>query len=364
MRARSFVSGFLVLLSTLPLFDGASLAFAEEGPFLEDSAPEEVGVGATVEDGEILHREACGWPAFGSHGEWVDFMMKGVPHLDRRIFDEVFTSSAFERHRIGAKVRCEKIIYGSDGLRVHGFLVRPVDAKGAQPVVLYNRGGYGEYGRIRFWDLFQMYDLVARGYVLVASEYRGNWGGEGRDEGGGADVADVLHLLTLVDHLPGADGERVGMLGWSRGGGMTYQSLARTSRISAAVVVAGPTDAFDSARRRPDAAAALEPEMFASEDIHRERLERSPLRWPERLHPETPLLILHGASDWRVHPDQALAMAARLFELRRPVRFVLFEGGDHLLHEHFLEAWLLIVDWFDRYVRDGRPWPSLEPHGR
>jgi hypothetical protein len=24
----------------------------------------------------------------------------------------------------------------------------------------------------------------------------------------------------------------------------------------------------------------------------------------------------------------------------------------------------LVKDWLDRYVRDRRPWPSLEPHGR
>ena len=317
----------------------------------------------TFEDGEILEREPCKWPSFTDHGDWVAFMKKGVPALDDRLFETYFTEQAYERYRRGEDTQCEKIVYGSDGLRIRGFLVQPTSAPEPRPVVIYNRGGFGEYGRIRFWNVMQMHDLAARGYVVLASEYRGTWGSEGRDEGDGADVADVLHLLTLADRLPQADGERVGMLGWSRGGGMTYQALARTERLSAAIIVAGGTDSFDSALRRPDAAAALEPIMFPDGNVAWERLMRSPLRWPERLHRETPILILHGASDWRVHPGQSLAMVQRLFELKIPVRFVLFEGNDHMLSEHFSDAWQQIVSWLDRYVRDQTPWPSLEPHG-
>ena len=314
-------------------------------------------------DGEILEREPCGWPSFTSHQDWYEFMKRGIPHLDDRIFETHFTKAAYERYREGREIRCEKIVYASDGLRVVGYLVQPGDAESLRPAVIYNRGGYGEYGRVLFWDRFQMLDLAARGYIVVASEYRGNWGGEGRDQGGGADVADVLNLLSLVDRLPGADGERIGMMGWSRGGGMTYQALARTDRIDAAIIIAAPTDAFDSARRRPEAAAALEPEMFATDDVAQERLTRSPLRWPERLHRETPILLLHGSADWRVHPGQAMAMASRLFELQHPVRFILFEGGDHLLNEHFSEVWEQVIDWLGHYLRDQKPWPSLEPHG-
>ena len=320
--------------------------------------------GPAIEDGEILEREPCRWPSYASHGEWVAFMKEGVPALDDRLFERFFTEAAYERYRRGEDFQCEKIVYGSDGLRIRGFMVAPASSPEPRPVVIYNRGGFGEYGRIRFWNVVHMFDLAARGYVVLASEYRGNWGSEGRDEGGGADVADVLNLLTLADRLPEADGERVGMLGWSRGGGMTYQALALTQRLDAAIVVAGGTDAFDSALRRPDAAAALDPIKYGEDpDVPWQRLLRSPLRWPERLHRETPILILHGASDWRVHPGQALAMVQRLFELRIPTRFVLFEGSDHMLSEHFSEAWQQIVDWLDRYVRDQTPWPSLEPHG-
>jgi hypothetical protein len=57
-------------------------------------------------------------------------------------------------------------------------------------------------------------------------------------------------------------------------------------------------------------------------------------------------------------------MAAALYEVKHPFRFVFFEGGDHGLSEHRAEMDRLIKDWLDRYVRDRQLWPSLEPHGR
>jgi dipeptidyl aminopeptidase/acylaminoacyl peptidase len=91
---------------------------------------------------------------------------------------------------------------------------------------------------------------------------------------------------------------------------------------------------------------------------------RSPVLWPERLHKHTPLILLHGSADWRVHPTQALAMASALYASRHPFRFVFFEGGDHGLSEYRAEVDALVKAWLDRYVRDRQPWPSLEPHGR
>jgi dipeptidyl aminopeptidase/acylaminoacyl peptidase len=87
------------------------------------------------------------------------------------------------------------------------------------------------------------------------------------------------------------------------------------------------------------------------------------VRWPEKLHKKTPILLLHGSADWRVHPTEGLTMATKLYESKHPFRLVFFEGGDHGLSEHRDEVNRLARDWLDRYVRDKRPWPSLEPHG-
>ena len=85
-------------------------------------------------------------------------------------------------------------------------------------------------------------EISSKGYVIIASQYRGNDGGEGQEEFGGKDVNDVLNLIPLLSQVPSADTWRIGMYGWSRGGLMTYIALAKTTKIKAAVVGSGVTD--------------------------------------------------------------------------------------------------------------------------
>jgi dipeptidyl aminopeptidase/acylaminoacyl peptidase len=258
------------------------------------------------------------------------------------------------------------ITYLSDGLEVKGYLAMPTAGENL-PCVIFNRGGNREFGAISDEQAAKTLGKIASwGYVVVASQYRGNAGGEGREEFGGADVNDVLNLIPLLESLPRADATRIGMFGWSRGGMMTYIALTRTNRIAAAIVGAGIVDLFDSVERRPEMEANVYLELIPDYVDNRETaLEtRSAIRWPEELSKTTPILLLHGSADWRVHPTQALHMAMALYESEHPFRFVFFEGGDHGLTEHQEEVDRLVQDWLDRYVRDQRPWPSLEPHGQ
>jgi len=100
----------------------------------------------------------------------------------------------------------------------------------------------------------QKFDTTAKrsGYVIVASQYRGNGGGEGKEEFGGKDVNDVLNLIPLLSNMPQADTARIGMFGWSRGSMMTYLALTKTTTIKAAVVGSGLTDLITSLKERPE----------------------------------------------------------------------------------------------------------------
>jgi dipeptidyl aminopeptidase/acylaminoacyl peptidase len=77
----------------------------------------------------------------------------------------------------------------------------------------------------------------------------------------------------------------------------------------------------------------------------------------------TPILILQGTADWRVPTNQVLDLVNRLYEVKQPFRFILYEGGDHSLYEHRTDYSAQIENWFNTYLRDGKKWPSLEPHG-
>ena len=87
-------------------------------------------------------------------------------------------------------------------------------------------------------------------------------------------------------------------------------------------------------------------------------------QWPEKLNRKTPLLILHGTSDWSALAEGSLEMAAALVKLKHPFRLVMLEGGQHDLVNFDEEVNQAMKAWFDRYVRDGRRWPSLEPEAK
>jgi dipeptidyl aminopeptidase/acylaminoacyl peptidase len=266
------------------------------------------------------------------------------------------------------QVEISEIAYISDGLRIRGFLAAP-RKEGSYPAIVLNRGGNREFGRLTRAQGLVLARMAAWGYVVVASNYRGCCGSEGTDEFGGADVDDVLSLLPLLDAMPNVDGSRIGMRGWSRGGMMTYIALTKTSRIRAAVVGGGPADLFASLDDRPEMGTRVYEELipgYKESAASREAAlrARSMVRWPENLHKQTPILILHGGADWRVSPAEAFQAAQSLLRVKHPFRLVLFEGGDHGLTEHAAEVDRLTREWMDRYVRDGRRWPSLDPHGR
>ena len=261
-------------------------------------------------------------------------------------------------------VAVSAITYSSDGLKVKGYLALP--KKGERlPAVIFNRGGNREFGEITDDQaILRLGGLARSGYAVVASQYRGTAGGEGKEEFGGADVDDVLNLIPLLESIPRVDPTRIGMYGWSRGGMMTYLALARTNRIVAAIVGSGVTDLPDMIARRPEmeeVTQALVPDYSEKKD--QALAARSAIRWVDKLPKDTPILILAGTADWRVYPKQALDMAAALLEAKRPYRLVVFEGGDHGLTDFRPEVNRLVIDWLDRYVRDRKPWPGLEPHG-
>ena len=275
------------------------------------------------------------------------------------------SEAAPELAAILRKARVEAITYTSDGLRIQGYLAVP-NGTGPFPCIILNRGGNAN---LNVFDdehaVASLGKLAGWGYIAVASQYRGAGGSEGRDDYGGADVDDVLNLIPVLESLPAADRTRIGMYGASRGGMMTYLALARTDRIRAAVVVSGLSDLFENGRARPEMEANFKrfmPDYAAGRDEALAR--RSAVRWPDKLPPNVPLLLIHGTADWRVSPSQALDIARALYAAKRPMRLVMFEGGSHGVPEFTAERDAQVRAFLDTYVRDSGKWPDLTPHGK
>lgn len=250
-------------------------------------------------------------------------------------------------------VDCARIVYSSDGLKIAGFILKPrALAAGRHPVVIYNHGGNSRLGGMDDTSLLRLGWIVRAGYVVVASQYRGCEGSEGHDEIGGADIDDVLNLIPLIESLPYADPARIGMLGWSRGGMMTYLTLAQSCRIAAAVIGSAPSDLLAEIDKRPVMGSLLQASVPSYEANKETVLKaRSAKYWPEKLCKTTPILILQGADDQRCVAESALELGLQLQRLGRPFRLIFFESGSHGLSEHQEEVNSQTIAWFEKYLR-------------
>jgi len=250
------------------------------------------------------------------------------------------------------RVNLYDITYLSDGIKVKGFLIEPKQ-EGVFPCLIVNRGGnrdFGAWSEEEAW--FLLSEIVNWGYIVVASQYRGCCGGEGKDEFGGKDVNDILSLIPLLEMFPKADVNRIGIMGLSRGGMMTYLALSKTSHFKAAAVIGGITNLVKWEMARPDILSVFKDLIGGSSETALVKLEeRSAVFWPNKLTKNTPILIIHGTADEKVPPDQALDMAEALLRVSHPFRLIMLEKGDHNLSD-FWPEWLNIVhNWFDKYLK-------------
>src|SRR5262245_51556756 len=128
--------------------------------------------------------------------------------------EERFPADEIDQLRRSAEEgRCLKIRYRSDGLSVVGFILKPPAPRGPSPAVIVARGGNRDLGKIGAVMLLDLNKLAAEGFVIVATQYRGADGGEGADEFGGADLADLEGLIPLARAMPEVDAENLFLLG-------------------------------------------------------------------------------------------------------------------------------------------------------
>lgn len=210
--------------------------------------PAEKRVPGPSDDGELLDTEPWRFP-FKSRDAWLA-ELASRPGTEKAIQDlsAIFSAADFARWQQSDQIVAERITYRSEGLAIKGIVVRPAKP-GRHPVVVYNHGGTLQWGRIIFAEMLEFHRLAERGYVVMASYYRGEGGSEGQPDMGGGDVRDTLALIKLAAARGYADTDRIGMIGLSRGGGVTYGALACTDAIDAAVVIGAPADHLASSRR-------------------------------------------------------------------------------------------------------------------
>lgn len=265
---------------------------------------------------------------------------------------EVFYDKICREYAEVDDVAVNRIVYESDGLKVTGISAAPAKlSHKPHPVFIYNRGGNREFGRLTVLAVMRTLVPFARaGYMVYASNYRGNDGGEGMEEFGGADVDDVLNLMEAAKENPAWDGKNIFMQGHSRGGMMTYMSLRRNKSITAAISIAGVSDLGQSGVERPGMEENVYSKLIRVQESGREQAykDRSAICWADEI--DTPLLLLHGDADERVDVSHSIKLAGKLEEYGKEHELVVYKGGNHALLRFWDDVTAKSLGWFTKYT--------------
>ncbi|MHB1046905.1 MAG: LpqB family beta-propeller domain-containing protein [Thermoanaerobaculia bacterium] len=250
-----------------------------------------------------------------------------------------------------------------DGVELEGILVEPPDRPAGTrvPLVLIVHGGpeahvsngwvtrYSEPGQL----------LAAKGIAALYPNYRGSTGrGLAFSKTSQGDPAgrEFDDLVDAVDHLVAAglaDPKKVGITGGSYGGYAANWAATRfTERFAAAVSFVGITDLTSKAGTTDIPIEDVDVHMLTMPWTRFEQSrERSPLSYVAKA--RTPLLILHGTADPRVHPTQSLMLYRYLKLAGHPaVRLVRYPGEGHGNRRAAsqLDAAVRIVRWFEHFL--------------
>ena len=291
---------------------------------------------AFAADGDLMARDACAFPAYEK--------------LAGRRIEQYASRIEYEQAVGDKKFRCERVTYSSGGLPVIAFVYRSAEAVGRPlPIVVFNRGSYIVNDQLPL--LVAMFHRFAEaGFAVIAPMYRGSEGAPGRDEMGGAELADLLNVLPLARRLGFVDLQNVFLYGESRGGVMTLLALREGFVARAAATFGAFTDLavyLESDPRAKQSVGAIWPEY--EQEKEQILMTRSAIRWPERI--GAPLLLMHGGGDRQVSPLHTLKLASRLEELGKPYGVVLFAGDNHLISDNRLERDRQAILWFRKHLR-------------
>ena len=246
-----------------------------------------------------------------------------------------------------------------DGLRIEGYLTRPIGKKGRAPLVVYVHGGPWVRD---YWGFNPEVQWFAnRGYACLQVNYRGSTGygkqflNAGNREWGGKMVDDITDGVHWAVEQGIADDSRIAVFGGSVGGYLALESTVRTPNLySAAVSIVGPSDlvaylssyppVWNAYRTNLDRRVGRIPRY--GDDSDRAGQFKDSTDWTPEDRAEidflrsqspawntdamdTPLLIAQGGRDWMVKQAVTDAMVARLRAKDLPVEYVVYKNEGH-----------------------------------
>jgi len=253
-----------------------------------------------------------------------------------------------------------------DGLEIEGILIRPVNEQSGTryPLIVVVHGGPEAHQSNGWLTAYsrpgQM--AAAKGYAVFYPNYRGSTGrgvefsklSQGRY--GQEEFDDVVDGVRHLVSIGLVDEKRVGITGGSYGGyASAWGATKLTDVYAASVMFVGISEQISK---------------FGTTDIPNEMHlvharcwpwekwdmfhAASPVTYVERA--RTPILIMHGKEDTRVHPTQSMTLYRYLKTYGKvPVRLVLYPGEGHGNRKAGarLDYCLRMLRWFDHYLKEG-----------
>jgi dipeptidyl aminopeptidase/acylaminoacyl peptidase len=263
-----------------------------------------------------------------------------------------------------------------DGIEIEAVLMRPAESgRGGNPLIIYVHGGpeaHHSNGWLTNYSLPGQV-MAGEGYAVVYPNYRGSTGRGvefsklDQHDYAEEEFNDLVDAKTYLVSSGIVDADRVGISGGSYGGyASMWGATALSEEFAAAVAFVGISN---------------QTSKFGTGDIPYEMYYVHSLSWPwddwmwmlERSpiyhagNTKTPLLIMGGDKDPRVHPSQSLEMY-RHVKLRTdtPVRLVIYPGEVHgnrnsaARYDYSLRS----KRWMDHYLKGpgGEPPPYELDH--
>ena len=281
---------------------------------------------------------------------------------------EVFTVDGRELRKVSgqndawlkevALAPVEEITFKSrDGTTINGFMLKPPGYRAGTryPTILRIHGGpvwqyYHDFANLD-WQV-----LAASGYVVVGVNPRGS---SGRGEKFASAIfaawgeKDGDDVLAAVDHAVAtgvADPDRLGVGGWSYGGILTNQVIARDRRFKAAISGAGQGNALIGYGTDM---YALEYELELGKpwaNFEAWKRVSQPFLRADRI--VTPTLFVCGQEDWNVPVINSEQMFQALKSLGRQTELVIYPGESHEIRRpsFVLDRMERYLAWYGRYL--------------
>ena len=253
-----------------------------------------------------------------------------------------------------------------DGEKVEGLLITPkgqAPEKGWPLILMVHGGPEAHYsdGWLTAYSMPGQY-AAAKGYAVYYPNYRGSTGRgvayakQHQNDYAGKEFNDLVDGVDALVKAGLVDRARVGITGGSYGGyASMWGATALTEHFAAAVAFVGISNQVSKFGTSdiPNEMHLVHSLKWPWEDNWMNLLERSPIFHAGKAN--TPILILHGEKDTRVHPSQSMELYRSIkVRTNTPARLVFYpnEGHGNRRAAAQYDYALRLMRWMDTYLAE------------